>query len=296
MRDPYETLGVPRTATADDIRKAYRRLVKKLHPDLNPGDKNAEASFKEVSSAYDLLSDADKRGKFDNGEIDASGAERPAQKYYKDFARSAGDGRYQNSSGFADFDDDDVFAEFFGRQTRRRSRGADARFLLSIDFLDAINGATKRVSLPDGGSLDVAIPPGIQEGQTLRLKGKGGAPLGDGEPGDALVEISVKAHPHFERRGDDIHIELPITLKEAVLGARVNTPTPSGAVLLTVPKGANSGVTLRLKGKGVRRRDGHGDELVKLKIVLPTAPDPELEAFVSNWAGGAAYNPRKDME
>lgn len=299
MKDPYEVLGVARTATPDDIRKAYRRLAKKLHPDLNPGDKQAESRFKEVTAANDLLSDPNKRQKFDSGEIDASGSERPRQQYYKDFASGAAAGSpYENNSGFADFGDgEDLFAELFRRQAgqARRTRGADVHYRLAISFLDAVNGATERLTLPDGGSLDVTIPAGIQEGQTLRLRGKGAPPRGEGESGDALVEISIKPHRFFVRQDDDVHIELPITLSEAVLGARVKTPTLTGAVMLTVPKGSNTGTILRLKGKGVARRGGHGDELVKLKVVLPSEPNAELEAFLSTWASAASDDPRKDM-
>jgi DnaJ-class molecular chaperone len=300
VKDPYEVLGAARTATPDDIRKAYRRLAKKLHPDLNPGDKQAEARFKEVTAANDLLSDPDKRQKFDSGEIDASGAERPRQQYYKDFAGGgAGAGSpYENSSGFADFaDGEDLFAEVFRRQAgqARRTRGADLHYRLAISFLDAVDGATQRLTLPDGGSLDVTIPAGIQEGQTLRLRGKGAPARGEGESGDALVEIAINRHSFFIREGDDIHIELPITLSEAVLGARVKTPTISGAVMLNVPKGSNTGAILRLKGKGVARRGGNGDELVKLKVMLPSEPNAELEAFLSTWAPGSNDDPRKDM-
>jgi DnaJ-class molecular chaperone len=300
VRDPYEILGVARTASPEDIRKAYRRLAKTLHPDLNPGNKDAEERFKELSGANDLLSDPDKRRRFDSGEIDASGAEKPRQRFYKDYAAEAPAGHpYENHSGFADFaETDDIFAELLRRQAQaaRRAPGEDLHYRLAIDFLDAVNGATKRLTLPDGGSLDVTIPAGIEEGQTLRLRGKGAPSRGEGEAGDALVEIAVNPHRFFVRHGDDIHLELPVTVSEAVLGARVRAPTPTGPVTLTVPKGSNTGTILRLKGKGVARRGGHGDELVKLKVMLPTEPNPELEAFLSSWTPGTSYDPRRDMQ
>lgn len=299
MKDPYKILAVLRTASPEEIQKAYRRLAKKLHPDLNPGNKEAEERFKEVSGAYDLLSDPDKRRRFDSGEIDASGTERPRQRFYKDFAADAAAGHaYGNASGFADFAQaDDNVAELFRRQAResRRARGPDLHYRLAIEFLDAVNGATKRLILPGGGSLDVTIPSGIQEGQILRLRGKGGPSAGEGEAGDALVETSIIPHRFFTRHGDDIHVDLPVTLAEAVLGGRTRVPTPTGSVILTVPKGSNTGSVLRLKGKGVPRRGGHGDELVTLKVMLPTEPNPELEAFLSDWAPGTSYDPRRNM-
>ncbi|MGO8739694.1 DnaJ C-terminal domain-containing protein [Rhodoblastus sp.] len=296
MKDPYETLKVARDAAPADIRKAYHKLAKKLHPDLNPGDKGAESRFKEVASAYDLLSDPEKRRRFDSGEIDASGAEKPPERYYRDYATQAGAGHgYENQSGYADFlDTDDFLAEILRRQARQ-ARGSDARYRLAVNFLDAVNGATKRINLPEGGSLDVVIPPGLHEGQVLRLRGKGAAAPGEGEAGDALVEISINPHPFFSRRGDNIHLDLPVTLAEAVLGAQIKTPTPSGPVMLTTPKGSNTGSILRLKGKGVPRRDGRGDLLVKLKIMAPTQPNAELEAFLAAWTP-ANYDPRRDMQ
>lgn len=302
--DPYKVLDVARDASQDEIRAAYRKLAKKLHPDLNPGNKGAEERFKDVAGAYDLLGDAEKRARFDRGEIDATGAERPRQTYYRDFADSAGNAaggahRYESAEGYADFAaNDDILAELFG-QTRSggakiRIRGADIPFHMHVDFLDAVNGATRRLSLPDGSTLDVTIPPGIRDGQLLRLKGKGRPGLGGGPPGDALIEIEILPHPVFTRQGDDIRLELPISLNEAVLGGRVAVPTPSGAVTMTVPKGSNSGDALRIRGKGVARRDGsRGDEYVTLRIVLAGKPDPELERFVAGWEAGRHFNPRE---
>jgi DnaJ-class molecular chaperone len=294
MDDPYEILKVPRDAKPDDIRKAYLRLAKKLHPDLNPGDKKSEEQFKQVASAHELLSDPEKRRRFDSGEIDAAGAEAPREKYYRDYAGGAQGSPYESASGYADFmDTDDLLAEMF-RQRRRNVRGTDLHYSLAVDFLDAINGATKRINLPDGSSLDVTIPPGVQAEQTLRLRGKGERSPGAGEAGDALVEIAIRPHKFFSRHGDNIHLDLPVTFAEAVLGAEIKAPTPSGAVMLKVPKGSNSGSILRLKGKGAPRREGRGDLLVKLKIMAPTEPNAELETFLATWAP-ANYDPRREM-
>lgn len=294
--DPYTVLGVKKDASQDEIQKAYRRLAKKLHPDLNPGNKKAEEQFKEVAAAYDLLGDADKRARFDRGEIDASGTERPQQRYYRDFAE--GGSQYTSDAGFADFaGGDDIFSQFFGREGRAniRMRGSDVHYRLELGFLDAINGDKRQVTLPDGTVLDVHIPAGTRDGQILRLRGKGRPGIGGGPPGDALVEIEVRPHRFFTRKGDDIHVELPISLSEAVLGGKVQAPTPSGIVTMTVPKWSNTGTVLRLRGKGVPRVDGSkGDELVTLKVMLPEKPDPELEKFVAHWRG--TYSPRQAME
>ena len=295
--NPYDLLGVASTASAAEIQKAYRKLAKAHHPDLNPGDKTAEDKFKEISAAYALLGDADKRKRFDAGEIDAGGAERPPQRYYRDFADVDEAEPYANSAGYSDFmEDESGFAELLRRAQRAQSnrRGGDMRFRLPLELAEAIAGASKRLSLPDGGTLDVTIPPGIVDGQVLRLKGKGAPGFGTGGPGDALIEVEILPDARFTRDGDNLLLELPISLSEAVLGGQIRVPTPTGEVTMTVPKGSNTGTTLRLKGKGAPRRDGgNGDELVKLKVVLPRPPDPELEAFVSNWTKGKDFNPRE---
>lgn len=298
--DPYAVLGVPKTASQKEVQAAFRELAKKLHPDLHPGVKDAQQRFQEVSAAYDIIGDTEKRARFDRGEIDASGAEQPQRRYYRDFAEagSASD-TYGGTSGFADFGNaDDILSSFFSQRARRgfRMGGADRRYRLEVDFLDAVNGTTQRVTLPDGESLEVAIPPGTQDGQVLRLRGQGEPGPGGGEAGDALIEIAVRPHPFFKRDGDDIRLDLPISLTEAVTGAKIPVPTPTGTVILTIPKHSNSGKVLRLKGKGVRRPNGkHGDEYLILKIMLPERPDPELEKFVTNWLAGKAFNPRRSM-
>jgi DnaJ-class molecular chaperone len=295
--DPYEILGVKKDASQSDIQKAYRALAKKLHPDLNPGNKQAEERFKEVAAAYDLLGDEKKRARFDSGEIDASGAERPQQRqYYRDFADAGS--QYSSDEGFADFATDDILSQILrgqGRGGAINMPGPDRHYQLELDFLAAINGETRHITLPDGSALDVRIPAGTRDGQTLRLRGKGGPGIGKGPPGDAYVEVTVRPHRIFSRDGDDIRVELPISLGEAVLGGKVTVPTPTGSVTMTVPKWSNTGTVLRLKGKGVTRAGGaSGDELVSLKIVLPEKPDAELESFIAKWGG--AYNPRQATE
>lgn len=302
IADPYKILGVNKAATQDEIQKAYRQLAKKLHPDLNPGNKAAEEKFKDVSAAYDLLGDAEKRARFDRGEIDASGAETPQRRYYRDFAergaRPGGSGGEEGFSGFAGAED--IFADLFGRggsRSKMKLRGEDVLYGLEVEFLDAVNGSNRHIALPDGSEIRVTIPAGTRDGQVLRLKGKGGPGHNGGPSGDALVEIHVREHPFFSIKGEDIYAELPISLAEAVLGGKVAAPTPTGPVNLSIPKGSNTGSVLRLKGKGVPRANGtRGDEYVTLKVMLPKTPDPELEKFVTAWRGAKNFNPREELE
>lgn len=298
-RDPYAILGVDREASQSDIQAAYRRKAKKLHPDLNPGNKQAETDFKDLSAAYEILRDEEKRRRFDSGEIDSTGAERPERRYYRDFADAGtGGGAYESDAGFADSVGADIFSEFFSRRGRRdvRMRGADVQYAMEIDFLEAVNGGTRQVTLSDGQTLEIKIPPGARDGQKLRLRGKGGAGEGGAESGDALIELHVRPHSFYRREGDDVLLDLPITLSEAVLGGKVRVPTPAGPVMVTVPENSSSGKTLRIKGKGVPRRNGiRGNVYATVKIVLPDPPDAELKTFAAGWSVGKEYNPRKGM-
>ena len=303
--DPYSVLGVAKTASATDITKAYRKLAKKLHPDLNPGDKAAEEKFKKVTAAYDIVGDEAKRARYDRGEIDASGQEKPQQRYYREYAGGEDGARYRSAAGFEDIGEfSDLFGDLFGRGgaagarggARFSMRGQDAQYRLEVDFLDAVKGTKTRITLPDGETLDVTIPAGVTDGQVLRLKGKGHPGLGEGEPGDALVEISVRPHPVFKREGDDIIVEVPITFDEAVLGGKVEVQTIGGRVFATVPPGSNTGQTLRLKGRGIKSKMGTGDQLVKLNVVMPERIDDELKSFAENWRKSHSYDPRRKLK
>ncbi len=292
MTDPYEILGVARDASADEIKKVYRRLAKALHPDANPGDAAVEERFKRVSAAYAILSDPEMRARYDQGELDAEGRQQGFS------SRAAGGG----FGGFAGgFRVEDILGDLFGghfddhlRQARGVARGPDVTGAIEIDFVEAARGGKRRVTLPDGRALDIAIPPGIEDGQTIRLKGQGGT-AGDGAaPGDALIRISVASHPSFRREGRHVSIDLPVSVPEAVLGARVQVPTIDGPVAMTVPANSNTGDTLRLRGKGLPDPGGaaRGDQLVRLKVMLPTRPDSSFTALVRDWASRHAYDVR----
>lgn len=298
MNDPYDVLGVQRAATAEDIQKAYRKLAKKFHPDLNPGKPEAEEKFKEIAGAYDLVGDAEKRKKFDRGEVDASGDTRPRQNYYRDHQGSPENDPYATEAGFTDFmEPGDPFTEFLrrGSLAGANRRGRDLDYRLPISFLESVTGANKRLTMPNGSTLDVVIPPGMVEGQMLRLRGKGAPGAGKGEFGDALITIEVRADRRFRRLGDNIEMDLPVSLSEAVQGARLTVATPSGDVTMTVPTRSNTGTKLRLKGKGAPRSGGgFGDLLVTLQIMLSSEPDVDLEAFLATWPNGQKFNPRLD--
>ena len=274
MRDPYTVLGVGRGASDEEIKRAFRRLAKRLHPDVNPGNRALGQQFRELSAAYELLSDPAKRKRFDRGEIDAEGRERG-------FSAGQAGAHGAGAGGFADFSLDDVLNEFLGRGRRAgsaqaRAKSGDATTLaLRLTFLEAALGGKRLVALGDR-SVEVTIPPGIETGQKLRLR--------DAQAGEVLLEVTVEPHASFTRKDRDIHIESPVALVDAVLGATITVPTIHGPVAMKVPKGSNSGTTLRLKGKGIAAAGTSGDQYVKLRVVLPDPPDPELVAFLERWA------------
>jgi DnaJ-class molecular chaperone len=306
--DPYATLGLTKSATADEIKKAHRKLVRTSHPDLHPDYKGAEERFKAISAADDLLKDPETRARFDAGEVDAQGAERPPRQYYGDFA-DAPDKRYQQGRGFgAGIDPSDILAEILRNRGRTPGRddfggggyaagGADARYTLDGPFLDAVRGVETRITLPDGQNLAVKIPQGTEDGQTLRLRGKGAPGFGGGPAGDARVTVMVRDHPVFRRVGDDILLTLPITFDEAILGGKVTVPTIDGSVGLTIPAGASSGRVLRLRGRGVAHagRKIMGDQNVELKVVVPKETDAGLREFLTEWRKSHAVDPRADL-
>lgn len=305
MEDPYRTLGVSREASQDEIRRAYLKLAKKHHPDLNPGNAKAEALFKTVAAANELLSDPEKRARFDRGEIDAAGQERPAQPSYRDHAEGEPGRRYSRTGpqagGWSAEEFGGIFSSLFneGRRAGGEARmpGRDELYALTAGFLDAINGATSRLTLPDGRTLDVKIPPGTADGQVLRLRGQGSAGWNGDPAGDALIEIRVAPHRYFQRDGQDIRLELPVTLSEAVLGGSVEVPTPRGPVRMRIPPHSDSGTGLRLRGRGVPAHGGltAGALYARLRVVIGT-PDAALEEFLRDWKPADTVNPRQEME
>lgn len=296
MADPYQVLGIGRDATPEQIRKAYRVLAKKNHPDLHPGNKSAEAHFKEIASAYAIVGDDVKRGLYDSGKIDDTGADvqpSPQRQSYRQHAEAQPGFKYeQHWAGHGD-DENDIFAEIFGRRAGANARGADIHYTFAVEFTEATNGAKKRVVMADGRTLDISIPAGLKDGQTLRLRGQGQAGIGTGAAGDVLVEVHVKPHAVFRRDGDDIRSMLPVTIGEALAGAKVAVETITGRVTLTIPKDSNSGTVLRLRGKGVPSQAGSGDHFVELRVVVPEAPDAAFVQSIVDWETKHPYDPRK---
>ncbi len=296
LRDPYQVLGLGRTASPEDIKSAYRRLAKQYHPDLNPGRSDIEHKFREVSSAYSLLSDPAKRRRFDQGEIDASGAERHDFGFNRAHAGRGARGR-AGADPFGGFNTDDIFAEFFngGAGRTAKARGSDIEYSVTVSFLEAAIGAKRRINLSNGKSIDLTVPPGSESEQKLRLKGQGMPGSGGGPAGDAIVELLVDPHPFFTRKGSDVHVDVPVTLPEALLGATIKVPTLDGTVALKVPKGSNSGTVLRLKNKGIPdpKQSTPGNLYVTLKVMLPDPPDPDLTHFIEKWSHSRSYEVRK---
>lgn len=306
-QDPYKELGVARGASDDEVQKAYRKLAKQFHPDHNPGKPEAEERFKRINAAFDLLKDPVRRKRFDAGEIDVDG---------RDTFRGAGFGRSPGGGGFSSqgfegagpgagarfegIDLDEIFDMFGGggggrgRTSRTETtRGHDVRISLEIDLLDTIKGNTRRVVLSDGRALDITIPKGAHDGQTLRLKGQGqSSPIG-GARGDALVEIKVRPHPVFKTDGADLGMELWVSVPDAILGARLDVQTPDGPVTLTLPPASQAGTTLRLKGRGGidPRSLSRGDLLVRVLIALPDEPGTDLIQFAEQWRRTSPYVP-----
>jgi DnaJ-class molecular chaperone len=328
MRDPYEVLGVRRGASAADIKSAFRRQAKKLHPDANKQDPKAAARFSELNAAYEILGEEDKRNAFDRGEIDAEGKPRfqgfeGARPSGRGGAGGAGfdaftwgpDGFQQSSGGprggFQGFGGgiDDILRDVLGGGRRRRAGGeqmfeaedfgegrggGDINVAVTITLPEAAKGTSRRVRLPTGKDMEVKFPAGLAEGQQIRLKGQG-TPRPSGKPGDALITVSIAPHPVFKREGDDLRIELPVALYEAVLGAKVRVPTLDGAVELAIPAGTNSGRVFRLRGKGFPRKGGAGDLLATVRVVLPEKTDSELTDLMERWRDNKPYDPRRDL-
>ncbi|HVZ69206.1 MAG TPA: J domain-containing protein [Rhizomicrobium sp.] len=316
MADPYSVLGVSKTASEAEIKKAFRTLAKKYHPDKHGGDEAAVKKFKEVSGAYDILGDKEKRAKFDRGEIDEHGNPRgfdPRQgggfegNPFGFGGGRAGPGGFEYTwtsgpGGGEGIRAEDIFADLFGGRGRRAQprRGEDYTLNVTVSFEEAARGGTRRVTLADGRNVDVRIPVGIRDGQQVRLKGQGGPGANGGPAGDILIQVAVAAHPYLTRDGRDLKMDLPITLQEAVLGGKVQVPTLTGPVALTIPPGSNTGTVLRLRGKGIPAHgtagggEPAGDMYVKLVVTLPEKPDAKLKDFAESWS--ATYDPRARLK
>jgi DnaJ-class molecular chaperone len=317
MRDPYDVLGVSKTASEAEIKKAFRTLAKKHHPDKHAGDAAAQKKFQEIGAAYDIVGDKEKRAKFDAGEIDAAGNPRGfdpgAQGFRGGPFGGGGQGAprdfhftwtdQQGEGGQQGFNAEDLFADLLGglggrggggRQQPRQ--GQDFSVTMTVSFEEAARGAERRVMLPNGEQIDVKIPVGLKDGQQIRLKGRGGAGRRGGPAGDVLIQVSVAPHPYYVRDGNDLRMDLPITLQEAVIGSKVPVPTLTGTVSLSVPAGSNTGGVLRLKGKGIPAHgsEAAGDLYVKLVVTLPDKPDAELTEFAQRWK--TEYDPRAKLK
>ena len=329
MRDPYDLLGVSKTADGAQVKSAFRKLAKKLHPDANKHDPKAATRFAELNAAYEILGDEKKRKAFDNGEIDAEG--KPRFRGFEGYGAQPGGGQRGHFETFNWGSDgfqrggggggagggrggfEDILRDMFGGRGRagrsaqfepeefaQQQQAPPARDLeatLTISLEDAANGATKRLHLPTGKEVDVKIPAGITSGQQIRLKGQGyPSPWGGGVTGDAMIAINIAQHPIFTVDGSDLRLDLPVTLYEAVLGAKVRVPTLDGAVQLAIPPNTSAGRTFRLKGKGLGTKSGAGDLLATVRIILPDKSDDELKELMRKWRDEKTYNPRKDLE
>jgi DnaJ-class molecular chaperone len=312
MRDPYEVLGVAKGASEAEIKKAFRNLAKKHHPDTHAGDAGAKKRFQEIGAAYDIVGDKDKRVKFDAGEIDASGNPRgfdPRAGGFRGGPPGGGNPRdfhftwtdQESGEAAQGFRAEDLFADFLGgfggrgRGKAQPRQGQNFTVNTTVSFEEAAAGGTRRVVLPNGEQIDVKIPAGLKDGQQIRLKGRGGAGVQGGPPGDVMIQVAVAPHPYLTRDGRNLEMDLPVTLQEAVLGGKVPVPTLTGTVSLNIPLNANTGTVLRLKGKGIPAQGGEpaGDLHVRLIVTLPEQADPELRNFAEGWKN--AYDPRAKM-